>query len=250
MSLDLTGLPGLITPAPPSNTLLITNLTNPALFTSSSLATIHQYLEAASQTELHSFSPLKSLRRIIVSFPTVGPAVAVRLALDRTALLGCTARIYFGAPTPVNPERSLLKAPVADKQFFISPPPSPPHGWTMRDEDPPNRDVHAADLAMALAGLRPSDERQHEGMDVVPREDDADGDTEMVEAVDAEEPDAAPNEHARSPSTTVVYEPAAHGAHQGLPAVTVEDTTNDGLKLENETAIREHTARPPVELMP
>jgi hypothetical protein len=34
----------------------------------------------------------------------------------------------------------LLEAPQVSKMFFISPPPSPPHGWVMRNEDPPNKD--------------------------------------------------------------------------------------------------------------
>jgi hypothetical protein len=36
----------------------------------------------------------------------------------------------------------------------LSPPPSPPHGWVMRNEDPPNKEVHASDLAHALSMLR------------------------------------------------------------------------------------------------
>ena len=114
--------------------------------------------------------------------------------------------------------------------FFISPPPSPPFGWESTEEGPPNKEVHAEDLASALAGLR-----------------------QRPEAVDrsaGEARDEGQEGRGRSGSTTtVVYQPEHHGGSPGLPAVMVEDTTGiaEGSSVEG-GKILAHTARPPLEL--
>lgn len=120
--------------------------------------------------------------------------------------------------------------------FFISPPPSPPHGWTMRDEGPPNREVHAQDLESALVALgkrrtEVEDERRQRFGDEL-------------------------EGRARSRSRSVVYDPQDHGHSPDLPAVMVEDTTESPAEEVNDapsplSAIRimAHTSRPPVELM-
>ncbi|KAL8662679.1 MAG: hypothetical protein Q9168_008220 [Polycauliona sp. 1 TL-2023] len=143
-------------------------------------------------------------------------------------------RIYFGEPTPIEITDQHLHAPQSQKMFFISPPPSPPFGWEVRNEGPPNKEVHAEDLASALAGLK------HRPDAVVADERDSfqKGKEEAAERVRG------------GSMTTTVYEPEKHGGSPGLPAVIVEDTTGseeespvDGGK------ILAHTARPPVELM-
>lgn len=48
-----------------------------------------------SNNTFQSFSPLKSLRRIIVSYPTTDSAVAVRETLDGTDILGSPTQIYL-----------------------------------------------------------------------------------------------------------------------------------------------------------
>ena len=57
----------------------------------------------------------------------------------------------------------------------------------------------------------------------------------------------------RSRSSTVIYDPEAHGDSPALPAVKVEDYTMDedgDVKLDsNAKKIIAHTSRPPVELM-
>ena len=105
-------------------------------------------------------------------------------------------------------------------------------GWEMRDEDPPNRAVHAEDLASALGRL--SQRRE------------VDGETANGEG--------RGTGRKRSGSGLVVYEPGAHGAEEGLPAVTVEDTSGNAEEGDEEEEegggrIITHTARPPVELM-
>lgn len=139
-------------------------------------------------------------------------------------------------------EKRHLKAPKAQKMFFISPPPSPPVGWEMRHEGPPNKDVHAEDLASALAKLHhdPTAQQVADQMDTTP--------------VTADTPNRQ-----RSGSSTVIYNPEDHGDSPNLPAVMVEDTTLSGAEDEelvdvspiegSGKPILAHTARPPVELM-
>ena len=232
LHLDLSTLPPPLTPSPPSNTLLITNLNDPAIFTAPFLQQLRTLL--SEEAPLHSFAPLKSFRRVVVSFHTTADATAVRAALDGATLLGHRVRVYFGEPTPTD-DRAVkhLAAPEADRLFFISPPPSPPAGWEMRNEEPPNKAVHAEDLASALAKLHAK-----------PRADAA-----MAEG------EEGGGDGKRRGSSTVVYRPDEHGGSPGLPAVMVEDTTQGhgegDLEKEDERDARlkgmTHTARPPSE---
>jgi len=162
---------------------LLQNLDNPEIFTPESLSTIRTILQRHSPEPIHTFSPLRSLRRIILVVPSTSSAIAIRTYLDSTPLSSLlptnTAnahftssspsadyasqksptkpiRIYFAAATPiaeVSESDRHLPVPRSDKLFFISPPPSPPVGWEIKDEDPPNREVHAEDLATALDRL-------------------------------------------------------------------------------------------------
>ncbi len=166
-------------------------------------------------------------------------------------------RIYFGHPTPIHPTDQHLHAPKSSKLFFISPPPSPPHGWEMRNEEPPNKEVHAEDLAEALAKLhaRPSSAGDLES----PVEEGPTTTTTKERWGDGVEREGkrVPN-RTRSGSATVVYHPRDHGDSPHLPAVMVEDTTEsvgdvspiEGVEDGSEgERILTHTARPPVELM-
>ena len=126
-------------------------------------------------------------------------------------------------------------------------------GWEMRNEDPPNKEVHADDLASALAKLhaRPTAGGQAPLTPVSPTA--ADGEVgggarrEGMRVVNRQ----------RSGSSTVVYHPEDHGDSPHLPAVMVEDTTESpgdmspiGDNLDGSgTKILAHTSRPPVELM-
>jgi hypothetical protein len=151
-------------------------------------------------------------------------------------------RIYFGKETKIiAPEDMHLHLPKSDKLFFISPPPSPPHGWMMKNEDPPNKEVHADDLAQALAKLHARNVPSQEPV--------------TPEGMDTDGPITWDNGRARSGSTTMIYHPKDHGDSPGLPAISVEDTSEsedmdvspimEDLSVEKLTK----TARPPVELM-
>jgi hypothetical protein len=233
LSIDLSDLPQLSKPTPPSNTLLVTNLDAPEIFTPANLDSIRAAIN--QHAAIHTFSPLKSFRRIIVSFYTIEDAVNIRQVLDGETVLGNRVRVYFGQETKIQVEDQHLQAPQSQKMFFISPPPSPPVGWEMRNEEPPNTQVHADDLATKLAALhaRPS------------------ADQALYDDVDGKSP-ISPARAGRSRSSTLVYDPQEHGHSPDLPAIAVEDTTDSPLPLSpidggNKSFV--HTARPPVELM-
>lgn len=235
LSLDLSDLPPLSEPSPPTNTLLITNLQAPEIFTAANLESIHKAI--GEHAAIHSFSPLKSFRRIICTFFSAEDAVQIRQVLDGETVLGSRVRVYFGVETKIELEDQHLQAPKSDKLFFISPPPSPPMGWEMRNEEPPNKEVHAEDLAVALSKL-----------DARPAPDDAlkqdVGSTASATYTGVR--------RQRSGTGTVVYDPQDHGYSPDLPAIAVEDTSDVPEDLSPMEGVQKpimHTARPPVELM-
>jgi hypothetical protein len=229
LTLDLSKIPPLEQPTPPSNTLIFTNLQAVDVFRPDNLQAIRDLVSKTAV--IHSWAPLKSFRRIIVSFFNEEAAINVRRVWDGEAIMGERIRVYFGQPTPVQARDEHLALPDAGKLFFISPPPSPPHGWEMKLEDAPNKMVHAEDLAEALAKLH----HQQSGVETpISPGDVAGGRT-------------------RSRSSTLIYQPADHGVHTDLPAIAVEDMTDSPLEyspiLDGQRPIMAHTSRPPLELM-
>ena len=230
LTLDLSNLPPLEQPTPPSNTLLFTNLDNLDIFRPDKLQSIRDLISRSAT--IHAFSPLKSFCRIVVSFYDTDSAISIRKIWDGEGIMGHRVRIYFGHPTPIQSKPDHLALPDAGKLFFISPPPSPPHGWEMCLEDAPNKMVHADDLASALADLNAS--RQS-----------------SLDSYAPATPTDGPG-RTRSRSSTLIYHPDTHGTSPGLPAVFVEDMTDEPEEmspLESSKPIMAHTARPPVELM-
>ncbi|KYK61185.1 calcipressin [Drechmeria coniospora] len=230
LTLDLTNLPPPTLPTAPSNTLLFTNLNNVDTFRPDNLQTIRDLISLTAP--IHAFAPLKSFRRIVVSFFHIDAAVAVRQLWDGEAVLGERLKIYFGQNTSLEAKDEHLALPDAGKLFFISPPPSPPHGWEMRLEDAPNKMVHANDLADALANLR----HQNGAPD------------SPLGSLDG----ISPGGQGRSRSPTLIYHPEENGNSPDLPAVMVEDMTDDCGEMSPMDSCRPimaHTARPPIELM-
>ncbi|ORY18762.1 calcineurin binding protein-like protein [Clohesyomyces aquaticus] len=244
LSLDLSDLPPLVEPSPPSNTLIITNLQEPEIFKPSNLVQIRETVN--QYAPIHTWAPLKSFRRIVVSFFDVESAIKIRQNLDGEFLMGCRIRVYFGINTPMNPTDQHLPLPKSDKLFFISPPPSPPMGWEMHNEEAPNTIVHAEDLAAALARLH----ADHYDCPMPPTEE---GNPELSPIV----------QRRRNGSSTWVYHPQDHGDSPDLPGISVEDTTESPSPMTPdvmegiEGPISQHkaqgkqisTARPPVEFM-
>ncbi|KAF2829797.1 Calcipressin-domain-containing protein [Ophiobolus disseminans] len=240
LSLDLSDLPPLVEPSPPSNTLIITNLLAPEIFHITTLTELRETINV--HAKIHTWAPLKSFRRIVVSFFDVESAIQIRQTLDGGQIMGYRVRVYFGMNTPLNPSDQHLPLPKSDRLFFISPPPSPPMGWEMKEEDAPNKIVHPEDLAAALARLH-----AHPHDDVF----------------SPAGSDSSPTRK-RTRSSTIVYHPEDHGDSPNLPAIAVEDTTvTPGVLTPTdamegiEGPIQSHkaqgknvsTARPPVEFM-
>jgi hypothetical protein len=233
LTLDLSNLPPLSQPTPPSNTLLFTNLSDKQIFAADNLQTIRDLISQVAP--IHTWSPLKSFARIVVSFLTEEEAIRVREVWNNEAILGHRVKVYFGQHTPVLPRDEHLALPDAGKLFFISPPPSPPHGWEMKLEDAPNKQVHAEDLAEALAKLH-----HHR---------DAHAALDTPISPDGASPRSFPT---RSRSSTLIYQPDDHGSSPNLPAISVEDMTDEPMSyspIDEPKTLKTHTARPPVELM-
>ncbi|RDW82277.1 hypothetical protein BP6252_03389 [Coleophoma cylindrospora] len=229
LSIDLSAIPPLVLPTPPSNTLLITNLQDAEIFRPDNLQTIKELVN--SSAPIHSWAPLKSFRRIIVSFFDEDSAIRIKQILDGEEIMGERVKVYFGQPTSIEVKDEHLNLPDAGKLFFISPPPSPPHGWEMKLEDAPNKLVHAEDLAEALAKLH------HRPQTDLPASPNSDGGNYSGRT--------------RSGSCTTIYHPSEHGHSPNLPAIEVEDFTgaNDMSPVDMDRPIMAHTSRPPVELM-
>lgn len=199
------------------------------------------------------------MHRIIVSFYSEDAAIAVRQAIDGTAILGSSvAKCYFGTSTPIDNEKKYLDRPDAGRLFFISPPPSPPIGWEMRHEDPPNKEVHANDLASKLQNLtgkmETPEQSPTEAVDPNKMQYTSDELSKIQKARSsamaglAEEGDSP--KRMRSRSSTLIYDPKAHGDSPGLPAVMLETEDDSEVELDGgEKKLMAHTARPPVELM-
>jgi hypothetical protein len=215
------------------------NLDNPSIFEPQNLAQIRNLIE--QHVSIHAWSPLKSFRRIIVSFYDIDSAKIIKQTVDNEVIFDCRVRVYFGAQTEISPTQQHLKAPDAGRLFFISPPPSPPHGWEMRNEDPPNKMVHADDLAVALAKLH--------ARPINP----------MSPAMDDDAVMSGTTRKNRSRSATLVYHPEDYGSNPTLPAISVEDTSEtEEIPSPEQASPMEgvqrsapilHTSRPPVELM-
>jgi len=193
----------------------------------------------------------------------------VRQAIDGEIILGDEIRVYFGENTPVQPVDQHLAAPESKKLFFISPPPSPPHGWELRNEEPPNTVVVAEDLAHALARLtakRPPPVFQEASEQTAsPKGDDAKKSPDLsvdTNATTAKGPINAVKEKERGgvvgrsrSSSILLFEPEKKDENK-MPAISVDDysdgETAPGSPVESASPVKfvpPHTARPPIELM-
>ncbi|KAL7270322.1 hypothetical protein RUND412_006979 [Rhizina undulata] len=234
LTLDLSSLPQ---PATPTNTLLITNLLNPEIFHPAYLQDLRDIINTSAP--IATWSPLKSFRRIVCSFNNTEDAITVRQAMDGEGIMGERIRVYFGEHTPLQPTDQHLQAPESKKLFFISPPPSPPHGWEMRNEEPPNSVVVAEDLAHALAKL--SCNRKSQADEEVPT---------LTAKENNNMNETGGIRRARSSSSVVLFEPEENGKE--MPAISVDDYTDSGDERSPVTPVHPasfHTSRPPVELM-
>lgn len=157
--------------------------------------------------------------------------------------MGDRCRVYFGEHTPDRPTDQHLQAPESKKLFFISPPPSPPHGWETKDENPPNSLVLAEDLAKALSQLHA---RKAASTAVTEKK-------QVAEEEKEKEKDQLEKPAGRTRSGSVLlFKPEEDEGH--MPSISVEDLT-DGEDSQPQSPASPvpvnsvPTARPPVELM-
>lgn len=214
-----------------------------------------------------NWSPLKSFRRILVTFATPEQALEVRQAIDGEEILGDEIKVYFGENTPVEKQDQHLAAPESKKLFFISPPPSPPHGWELRNEEPPNTVVVAEDLAHALARLSKRKDpvfREETAQQPSPSEDNRKSlDLSLDTTTAVKGPVNTVKERSRSgtmvgrsrSSSILLFEPEKKDENK-MPAISVDDysdgETAPASPIDCESPAKwvpPHTARPPVELM-
>lgn len=254
LSLDLSGLPPpmlMQPPAAPTNTLLFTNLLHPDVFRPDNLQTLRDLVHQAAP--LHSWAPLRSFRRIIASFFSAADAARVRGLWEGESILGEPVQVYYGRTTPLDAGApghiQHLALPDAGKLFFISPPPSPPHDWQMRLEGAPNKQVHADDLADALARLHHQAATPVDDL-LIDHHNSHNPHNPHAMPSPASSTSASRSATTRSRSSTlVIYQPADHGSHSSLPAIAVEDLTAEPDSFVPPAPIMAHTQRPPVELM-
>lgn len=145
-------------------------------------------------------------------------------------------RVFFSAcDTKIEQEPQHLPLPDAGKLFFISPPPSPPVGWEMRNEDPPNQQTFAPDhLAEALSKLR----ARPTANDALNQ--DSEGAMQARPTVDT-------GVGRQRSGSTLLFEPHT----PELPSIAVDDTESPSSLSPMEGIEQKfpRTSRPPVELM-
>ncbi|KAF8460245.1 Calcipressin-domain-containing protein [Kalaharituber pfeilii] len=225
LKLDLSNLPPLTLPSQPTNTLLITNLQNSDIFHPESLQNLRNII--ASHAQIVTWSPLKSFRRIVCSFPSEDEAVGVRQALDGSNIMGDRVKVYFGEHTPVQPVDQHLQAP--------------------ENEEPPNSQVLAEDLAKALNQLRHKDRG--------PGGDAGNAKTLDAEAQSTEEGSTVKPVGRTRSGSILLFEPESNEKH--MPSISVDDFSDGSdagsVPVSPVSPVVPlstfHTARPPVELL-
>ncbi|KAK5815682.1 Calcipressin-domain-containing protein [Linnemannia elongata] len=142
-------MPESTSPTLPTNTLIITNLEVPH-FEKETMLTLKA--KAESFGDIFYFAPIKSFYRVFVVYKATFDAQRAKAALHNTTFEGSIIRVYFGqhTETVIDPASRYLHPPELEKNWLISPPGSPPIGWSQVREDPPNSLHLADDLVKAL----------------------------------------------------------------------------------------------------
>ncbi|KAF9432861.1 carbohydrate-binding module 1 protein [Entomortierella beljakovae] len=140
------------TPTEPTNTLIITNF-EVKHFEEETMLLLKEKAEAFGQ--VYYFAPIKSFYRVFVVYHSTSDAQQAKASLHNTTFDDVSIRVYFGQHTEISedPSDRYLHPPELEKNWLISPPGSPPVGWTQIREDPPNSVHLADDLVKALIGL-------------------------------------------------------------------------------------------------
>ncbi|KAF9023308.1 carbohydrate-binding module 1 protein [Haplosporangium bisporale] len=142
-------MPESTSPTIPTNTLTVTNL-EAVHFEKETMLKLKALVETFGN--VYYFAPIKSFYRVFVVYHSTFDAQRAKALLHNTAFEGTTIRVYFGQHTEISidPSRHYLHPPELEKNWLISPPGSPPVGWSQVREDPPNSMHLAEDLVKAL----------------------------------------------------------------------------------------------------
>ncbi|KJH53076.1 Calcipressin [Dictyocaulus viviparus] len=115
------------------------------------------------------FDFFKSFRRVRVIFSTPESATAAKLIVQGFSFHGHQLKAFFAQRVVLrrSSSSSLLSPPPLEKQFLISPPCSPPLGWSQTQEMPPV--ICNFDLMARLASFAIDDKYEvHNGDDGTP----------------------------------------------------------------------------------